>query len=338
MSEENKVIRFPGTAPVEEEPQKSEEEIRTERIKECSEHNKMYITAITQSVKLESEQFRYMVQRDGHETSHIEDDLADIAMLMLESARNRIEKSFGGLGRVDAVLSMYMNYLNGIYSGNILTPLYGTDNEWEDVTNPEDVEKGREMVIRVNGNRIVIPFKKLEVNKRIRTVFRLNGDNRLAHRTDMVVFVDPQKPNEPHLDDESVRFITFPYNGEVLTCNATFKDGRVEKYLSCTEDYIKNAIVYPAPDADMHNPDTYDHYAIYPKVPEHLFAEAGIDKDREIEKYLMDVQAEYEALQEQMRRAFETPISDSGEEPVNPEVDGACDPDAGSPMDDGEDY
>lgn len=293
--------------------------------KQFSEFNKDYIKTIRSSVALEAVQYRHMLEQQGSQSRRIEDDLEDIAVLMLESARNRIEKSFGGIGRVDSILSMYMRYLNAIFSGQSLTPIYGTDNEWEDVTNPEDAKNGATFQARVNGQLVKIPFTKIEVNKRMRTIFRLNGDNRYAHRTDFIALVDPAKPDETHLNDESIRFIKFPYQAESLTCHCTFKDGKVDEYLSCTEDYIKNGIVFPSPDADMRNPETYHHYMICPKIPEHMFEEFGIDKDAAVEQYLKEVEEEHKAMLSRMQAMS---IADTGEAPLDPETDGTVDTEA----------
>ena len=293
--------------------------------KQFGDYNKEYIKKIRADVALEAVQYRHMLELDGNESKHLEDDLEDIAVLMLESARNRIEKSFGGMGRVDSVLGVYMRYLNAIFSEQCLSPIYGTDNEWEDVTAEEDAKNGNVFKVRLGDQLVEIPFNKLEVNKRMRTIFRLNGDNRYAHRTDFVAFVDPAKPNETHLNDDSIRFIKFPYQAETLTCHCTFKDGKVDQYLSCTEDYIKNSIVFPTPDVDMSNPDTYHHYMICPKIPEHLFEQYGIDKDDQIERYLADVEEERKAFMSRMQAMS---IGEVGEAPVDPKFEGSVDTEA----------
>ena len=323
----NKVINFPSD-PNQNPDAAGEVKVPTpeEAAKEFKEYNSGWIKMIREDVKIESAQYKHMLELNGQETRHLEDDLEDIAVLMLESARNRIEKSFGGMGRVDSVLGVYMRYLNAIFSQQCLSPIYGTENEWEDITDPKDAENGQVFKTVINGQTVEIPFNKLEVNKRMRSIFRLNGDNRFAHRTDFVAFVDPAKPNETHLNDDSIRFITFPYEAETLTCHCTFADGKVDQYLSCTEDYIKNNIVFPAPDADLSNPQTYDHYIICPKIPEHLFEQYGINKDAMIEQYLREVEAEYQSRLAQMQGGF--PIADAGEAPVDPAVDGSSDPDA----------
>lgn len=322
------VIPFPGS---ENAPNGASENIvmpsPEEAKKQFGEFNKSWIDEIKTCVKLEAVQYRHMLELNGQESRHLEDDLEDIAVLMLMSAKNRIEKSFGGMGRVDSVVGVYMRYLNAIFSGQSLSPIYGTENEWEDITAKEDAENGQVFKATINSQRVEIPFNKLEVNKRMRTIFRLNGDNRLAHRTDFVAFVDPAKPNETHLNDDSIRFIQFPYEAETLTCHCTFKDGKVDQYLSCTEDYIKNGIVFPAPDADMSNPETYHHYMIAPKIPEHLFEQYGVDKDALIEQYLKEVHDEHKAMLERMEQ-MQMGSMLGGEAPVDPEYDGHVDADA----------
>lgn len=139
-----------------------------------------------------------------------------------------IEKSFFRLSRIlkdfsqetnhevdlKRITPSVLNVLKALSNGAILSPLIGDESEWEEIDNTN--HEGEISKYIFNGKEYEIQVNSVQRNRRMNTVYRFNNDNRFAHRIDHIVLHNVKNPNETILTDESIRFIQFPYNGEVI--------------------------------------------------------------------------------------------------------------------------
>ena len=175
---------------------------------------------------------------------------------------------------VQNMLHDYFSIINTILSGGIMTPLAGTEDEWEDVQ--IDPSSDRKMVVPFRGQDCTIEFKSVQVNKRFPKVYRFNKDNRLAHRIDLVRLEDPNRPGAYYTSNVSRRFIKFPYTLETVTKQVTMSEDAksVVAYADGTDLDVLDQIVFKIGDKVL----------LAPPVPVYMLKKMGIDIDAELAK------------------------------------------------------
>ena len=181
-----------------------------------------------------------------------------------------------------AFISQCMQSINAILAGGIISPLTGEDEEWVDTTVAEDV--GQQFKFNYRGKEYSITIESVQVNVRYPKIYRLNNDNRLAHRIDYFQFHNATKPDNIHLTEDSIRFIQFPYTMQTLHSHCIVEDNKISDYLDFGYNEIANGLVYP----DQSNDDPHS-YIIAPKIPFHMLEEAGIDIEEEISAYVTEI-------------------------------------------------
>ena len=175
-------------------------------------------------------------------------------------------------------INQCMQSVNAILAGGIISPLTGVDEEWHDITAPEDV--GKEFKIVYRGVEYSITIESVQVNVRYPKIYRLNGDNRFAHRIDYFQFHNAVNPDNINLTQDSIRFIQFPYTMQSLHSHCILENNQIVDYLDFDHNDIANGLVYP----DQSNDDPHS-YVIAPKIPFHMLEEAGISVIDEVKAY-----------------------------------------------------
>ncbi len=185
-----------------------------------------------------------------------------------------------------SIFDQIMASINAIMRGGIIWVLTGDEDEWADVTSPEDI--GKNMTINFRNEDYTITIESVQMNKRYPNIYRFNNDNNYAHRIDYMCFHNLKDPEKVKFTNDSIRFIEFPYRLESVHINAIFNDsGDIVDYLNITEDEIKDQIVYGNEDSkDPHA------YIIAPRVPLLLLKENGINIENEVNDYLQLVDME----------------------------------------------
>lgn len=171
-------------------------------------------------------------------------------------------------------VDQYARALVSVVSGGIISPLTGDDDEWEDVTVDEDV--GRDFIVEWNGETFTYPILKVECNKRVPSVYRLNGDNKFAHRLDLVQFIDHEN-EKVHCTKDSIRFIKFPYMMQTVICEVETVNGEIVEFIDYTKEDITDGLIYM-------NGYSSQYFAA-PKIPFFLLEARGINIEEEIEKF-----------------------------------------------------
>ena len=190
----------------------------------------------------------------------------------LASARTRGDGQ--EIVKVQDMLRDYFQIIGTILNGGILTPLAGTEDEWEDVPLNPNTEKS--FTVDFRGKTYTIEFKSVQVNKRFPKIFRFNKDTRLAHREDLVRVFDAKSPGYYFTTKVSRRFIKFPYTLETVSKAAEMsEDGKsVVCYTDGTEQDILDEIAFKVGDKVL----------LAPPVPVHMLKKDGIDIDAELAK------------------------------------------------------
>lgn len=176
-----------------------------------------------------------------------------------------------------AILSNYMKYIETLLSGGILTPLTGREEEWEDIPVSPDAVKNIERHFR--GKVYNIDFKSVQVNRRYRNIFRFNKDNKYAHRTDLIQFIDATNPKRRVTNNASLRFIRFPYTLEQVFIPAKLDENGalIETIDGKTEMDLLNTIAFKTANGTV---------IAAPTVPFYTLKKEGIDCNVEIEKFV----------------------------------------------------
>ena len=249
-----------------------------------SEFNKLFEKTITDRTILEIKQLKEYNKYTKRFPVEFSNDVEHLINIMVMMGKNRNNESYKNQELLGTILKNYMDCIDSIFSGKIIVPLLGTDNEWEDVT---DSTESLERTFEFNGKEINMVFDSIQKNKRIPTVFRFNNSNKYAYRTDYIQLVDIDTNNIICCKD-SVRFIEFPYNGNVITTKVKIGD-KTENTIEVKESYdislemIENGIVYP----DQSTFSYYDPtYVIAPKVPFHMLKSFNIDLDERIKTFM----------------------------------------------------
>ena len=180
------------------------------------------------------------------------------------------------------LVTNYLKAVASIFNGGVLSPLTGEDEEWIDVTAEEDI--GKTVNFEFREHTIGITIESVQVNRRYPRIYRLNSDNRLAHRIDFVQFHDYLKPEIVRFNEESIRFIQFPYDMKGIHVDAVIEEDKIIDAVSHELEELENDVIFP----DMENPDRYA-YIIAPKIPYHMLEEYGCNVEEELEAYLENV-------------------------------------------------
>ena len=186
---------------------------------------------------------------------------------------------FNTRAHAPAFLNQCMQSINAILAGGVISPLTGDEAEWADVTVAEDVGQKFKTVYR--GNEYEITIESVQVNVRYPKIYRLNGDNRFAHRIDYFQFHDATQSERVHLTADSIRFIQFPYTMQAIHSHCIISENKITDYLDFEYDEIANGLVYP--DQSNGNPESY---VIAPKIPFHALKEFGIHVEDEIAEFI----------------------------------------------------
>ena len=168
--------------------------------------------------------------------------------------------------------------VNAIFAGGVISPLTGDDAEWHDITVPEDI--GKEFKVEYRDNEYAITIESVQVNLRYPKIYRLNNDNRFAHRIDYFQFHNVANPANVSLTQDSIRFIQFPYTMQSLHSQCIVENGAVVDYLDFDHNEVANGLVYP--DQSSNDPHSY---VIAPKIPFHMLEEAGISVNAEVMEF-----------------------------------------------------
>ena len=176
---------------------------------------------------------------------------------------------------IPKIVADYVRYVQIVLSGGILTPLTGREEEWEDIRIPPESADDRKIICHYNGKEYPIEYKSVQVNRRYRNIFRFNKDNKYAHRTDLIRFVDRTNPKRYTVNSNSLRFIKFPYTLESVNCLVDIDEsGAVTAYQEgFTENDLQNKIAFFSTDGQA--------FAA-PPVPFYIIKREGIDYQEEI--------------------------------------------------------
>ena len=245
---------------------------------EIAQQNKIYLAGIRDRMK---EEYKAIVRTENNTAIETAKIIAD----MLNAVIDRVSEAFDTLPALSShvhapvFISQCMQSLNAILSGGVISPLTGADEEWADATIPEDI--GQEFKFRYRGKEYSIVIESVQVNIRYPKIYRLNNDNRLAHRIDYFQFHDATKPENIHLTEDSIRFIQFPYTMQTLHSHCVVEDKMISDYLDFDYDEITNGLIYP----DQSNGEPHS-YVIAPKIPFYMLEEEGISVENEIAAFI----------------------------------------------------
>lgn len=202
-------------------------------------------------------------------------DVGAIIDQMLGIASLRVRGHESDVIDVLGILGNYVKYIETLLSGGILTPITGHEEEWEDIQIPADAPKVLERHFRDNNYNI--DFKSVQVNRRYRNIYRFNKDNKYAHRTDLIQFIDAENPKRRVTNNASVRFIKFPYVLEQVIILAKLDENGalLETLDGKTELDLLNTIAFKTANGTI---------IAAPTVPFYILKKEGIDCNAEVEK------------------------------------------------------
>lgn len=310
----NKVINFP-TPDVESEGEsttphfvKNPDELTIEQ------KNTIFYNTVKDRIKLEVRAIKHTASMHGQGTTFIEDDLEDLCMSALELAWNRNEKGYKSQRDMKSIIAQLLQGMTAIFSGQPLAPIYGADEEWENITTSSLI--GQTLKIPFRGQEVEIEVESVQVNKRLTSIFRFNNDNRYAHRRDFFQFWDVHQRGHVITTDDSVRYLQFPYDGSIAVCQVEADDKSITNYIDFTAEEIQNEIIFSDLLVDpKENP--YAHVFASP-IPFFMLEDFGIDLDKERSKFEAEIQ---KTLNEVQKSNEENPDPD-------PDSEGQIDEDA----------
>lgn len=248
---------------------------------EIAQQNKMYLEGIKDRM---NEEYKAIIRSDNPQAVETVKIISD----MLNAVVDRTIKAFEDLPALNtrahapAFIAQCMQSINAILAGGVISPLTGADEEWVDATVPEDV--GQEFKFTYREKNYAIKIESVQVNIRYPKIYRLNNDNRLAHRIDYFQFHDATKPENVHLTEDSIRFIQFPYTMQTLHSHCVVEDRKITDYLDFDYLEISSGLIYP----DQSNGDPHS-YVIAPKIPFYMLEEEGISVEDEIAAYIQGI-------------------------------------------------
>ena len=249
---------------------------------EIADENMKYFTSVQERVQAE---YDALVRSGNQQAMWIGKVVYDIVNGIVSRTFDAMNENRDLNQRVQAqyFMSQCMQSVNAIFAGGIISPLTGVEEEWHDVTVSEDV--GQILKIQFRDKEYQIPIESVQINKRYPKIYRLNGDNKFAHRLDYIQFHDVANPNNVHLTADSIRFISFPYDMNSLHYSCIVENGEIVDYLECDINDIANGLVY----ADQSNSDDTYANVIASKIPLHMLEEDGIDIENEVDNYIKSI-------------------------------------------------
>ena len=248
---------------------------------EIARQNKIYLLGIKDRM---NEEYNALVRTQNSQAIATGKIISDMLHAIVDRTIKEFESSNELNTRVHApvFLNQCVQSLNAILAGGVISPLTGADEEWADTTVPEDV--GQQFKFKYRGKEYSIAIESVQINIRYPKIYRLNNDNRLAHRIDYFQFHDATKPENVHLTEDSIRFIEFPYTMKALHSHCVVEDKKISDYLDFYYDEIANGLVYP----DQTNDDPHS-YVIAPKIPFYMLEEEGINVEEEIAAFIKSI-------------------------------------------------
>ena len=203
------------------------------------------------------------LERYSPEFTSIGYDVHSIVNNVIGIALQRLRGKDDDISSLEALVAQYMRSTMAILSGNLLSPLRGETDEWQDVELAGDMDKV--LTVEFRGTPYELKFKSIQVNVRYPKIFRFNKDNRLAHRTDAIRFIKQDNPNTFSTYPMSVRFIKFPYDMDVIT----FIEEGENRYLRpndkriYTKEDIMNSVAFVSDGAAQ-------KCVLAPPIPHHM--------------------------------------------------------------------
>lgn len=264
----DKVIQFPN----------NNEQTTVENA--IAQQNKIYLEGIKDRMH---EEYNALVRTGNEQAIRTGKIISDMVNSIIDITTDIFNTtSLNTSAHAPAFLNQCMQSINAIFAGGVISPLTGADEEWIDTTVPEDI--GQQFKFKYRGKEYSIKIESVQVNIRYPKIYRLNGDNNLAHRIDYFQFHDATKPDHVHLTEDSIRFIQFPYTMQSLHSQCIIEDKTISDYLDFEYDEIANGLIY----FDQSNPDPHS-YVIAPKVPFTMLEEIGINIEEEIATFIKEV-------------------------------------------------
>ncbi len=250
---------------------------------EITRQNKMYLDGMRDRMNAE---FAALERVDAESATYIGSIIRSIVLNVIDEVELAMQKSMSTI-QAPYFTSQIMRSVNAIMAGGIISPLTGDEEEWHDVTVPEDI--GQKFKCEYRGITYEIDIESVQVNIRYPKIYRLNGDNRFAHRIDFIQFHDVAHPGKINLTEDSIRFIQFPYAMNSIRSQCIVNEAnQITDYLDFEFDEITNGLVY----IDQTTDDA-DAYIIAPKIPFHMLEGAGINVDVEVAEFIQEMHAEY---------------------------------------------
>ena len=209
-------------------------------------------------------------------------DIFRIVAAVTDIIKERCNNTDGSTFLAPMLVTNYMQAVASIFNGGVLSPITGNDEEWIDTTDESDI--GKTVSFKFRGHNVEIVIESVQVNKRYPHIYRLNNDNRLAHRIDFVQFHDYMKPEIIRMNEESIRFIQFPYDMKGIHVDAVIEEDKIVDLVSHYWAELENNIIFP----DMESNDFY-RYIIASKIPYHMLEEYGYSLEEEIKSYIESI-------------------------------------------------
>ena len=252
---------------------------------EIAQQNVIYLQGIRERMMLE---YAALARTDDYQAVTLGGLISDIINSVIDKVSATLNDNPELNNNVHApyFINQCMHSINAIFAGGVLSPLTGDDAEWRDITVPEDV--GKEFKIEYRGNEYAITIESVQINVRYPKIYRLNNDNRYAHRIDYVQFRDVSN-NHVNLTQDSIRFIQFPYTMQSLQYACIIENNTIVDYLDLDHDSIADGLVYHDQTPDPHA------YVVAPKIPFYMLEDAGIDIIAEVKEFDYMVDALHDA-------------------------------------------
>lgn len=270
----SEVINFPN--------EELEKEEKHDVKHDIAKENEQYLSGLR--AKMEAE-YNAIVRTKNENAIELGSVISEIMNSIIDIISTKYAKSPELYSKLPASRFLYhcMEAINSMMVGGIISPLTGDEEEWIDTTVSDDI--GQQFKVQFRGKEYSITIQSVQTNIRYPRIYRLNGDNNLAHRIDYLQFHAIGHPEHTHLTSDSIRFITFPYQMESIHSQVVLNDkNEITDYFDLSYDEIKDGIVYPNQTSD--DPHAY---LIAPKVPVSMLIEDGINIDEEIENYLHSI-------------------------------------------------
>ena len=220
----------------------------------------------------------------AHEDPTISDKIIDIVNANMQNLLDDIEGYIKENPQTSDIsktlLRTILSLISNLSEKKIISSINGTDDEWEDRTDPDDI--GKILKINFRGQEVRIPIQSVQQNKRYTSIFRFNEDNNLAHNINSILYYNYRNQQQVITNDDSIRFIKFPYMPIPVGIPSMFnEDGSFFKELDLKDTIIKSPerIVF-------NNPYNHEDPVLAPKIPFNMLEHYGVDLNEEISEYL----------------------------------------------------